>query len=383
MNLALYIYSFLSQIQGTNMSIVYVKVTANPVNSLAKQGFGIDMQNKGLSREGKRYKMPRSVERAIKAKGRGDYVEPFRFILEELSNNKSSNSVKVEAKIGKKTLKKVAVLDKFATSTHNKPAPKVTWNIFEPPISPPQAKYVLTDSVISFFHAGQSYSTSKSNPMFDTVVKSLKNGDMATAVQLCNIASAVDKISDGVIKAKDGVFQHNDIDIHESASDWILRNMHKGKSAIQPIVNFLGRVKANEHKESVEGLWRFIRECGLIITSEGKFICYKYTRDDMKDVHSGTLDYSLGNTVEMNREDVEFNPNNGCGKGIHGASEQFVNGHSTIIELMIDPVDVVSVPYDCSSQKLRCCRAKSWKILKHKGVEVSQPTKQEEFFILN
>jgi len=364
------------------MSIVYVKVTANPVNSLAKQGFGIDMQNKGLSREGKRYKMPRSVERAIKAKGRGDYVEPFRFILEELSNNKSSNSVKVEAKIGKKTLKKVAVLDKFATSTHNKPAPKVTWNIFEPPISPPQAKYVLTDSVISFFHAGQSYSTSKSNPMFDTVVKSLKNGDIATAVQLCNIANAIEISSDGIIKNEGGTLKHNGVDLHETCQEYILRNMHKGENAIKFAVNFLARCKLNPNQDSIKQLWNFIRANEFIIFPTGEFLAYKFIRENLKDDWSNTFDNSVGSVVEMPRNEVVFDPEQTCQKGLHLCRYEFCQTRPNIIEAKCCPSNVCSVPVDYDGAKLRCCKYEVWKLIRHKGQDVAPRTTQEEFFTL-
>lgn len=343
-----------------------VKVSGNPEKSLVSQGFQIRKikDEDYLAKGGKYFRCPRSVERALKANSAGRKIKPFRFLLKE-ANPTIDNRPKTKTLVFDKSYN-LPVAEKCCQANGR-----------------PQAKFILTDGVISFYHNGVSHQTSKSNPMFDKVVASLKSGDIKTAVNLCNIASAIEKMSDGLIKNNKGTLQYSGENIHESASEWIMRNLSRGNAAVQPIINFLGRVKANDKPESVEGLWRFIRECGLVITSEGKFICQKYTDDDFMDCHSRTIHYSLGKTIEMKREDVEFDPNKRCGRGIHGASENFVRGHSTIIELMIDPIDVISVPYDSSSQKLRCCRAFVWRILKHKGQVVNEPTKQEEFFVLS
>lgn len=357
--------------------VTYVKVSANPVNSIAKQGFGIDMVNKKLSRNNTYYRMPRSVERAIKAKERGDYVEPFRFILEEISSY--SHPIKISAKMPKKALKKIAALDKFVTSTHNKPAPKVTWDIFEPPISPPQAKYVLTDEVVSFFYKNQSWAASKANPLFEKIVSLLKENKPEEASKLVNIAFAIDKESDGVIKNDKGVLKYNNEEINESVTDWLLKNMSRGQGAIQPVVNFLTHLKKNPSQVSVDSLWRFIKKNGLIITSTGHLIAYKYTRDDMYDKFTGKHYNGLGCTLKMPREDVCADVERTCAPGYHNASYSYVNPSSTIIEVLLSPEHVVSCPRN-EEDKLRVCSYTVYKILRHKGQEINKMTTQEEFF---
>lgn len=62
----------------------------------------------------------------------------------------------------------------------------------------------------------------------------------------------------------------------------------------------------------------------------------------------------------MERSLVDDNPNNTCSSGLHVASfkyaEDFGSGRLVLCE--VDPRDVVSVPVDYNSQKMRTCKYK-------------------------
>jgi hypothetical protein len=95
------------------------------------------------------------------------------------------------------------------------------------------------------------------------------------------------------------------------------------------------------------------------ITTKGTFLAYKGIREDGKDVHSGTIDNSPGQTPTMPRRLVNDDPNQGCSQGLHvGAFEYASHWGPRVVLVEVDPADVVSVPADHSYQKCRACKYK-------------------------
>jgi hypothetical protein len=58
----------------------------------------------------------------------------------------------------------------------------------------------------------------------------------------------------------------------------------------------------------------------------------------------------------MDRDMVDADSSRTCSRGLHVASWGYVKGHSTIVSVKVNPVDVVSIPYDYNGQKMRVCR---------------------------
>jgi hypothetical protein len=55
----------------------------------------------------------------------------------------------------------------------------------------------------------------------------------------------------------------------------------------------------------VTELYGFLEKGNLPITNDGHFLAYKKVRKDYKDCHSGTMDNSIGQVVEMERNQVD------------------------------------------------------------------------------
>ena len=60
----------------------------------------------------------------------------------------------------------------------------------------------------------------------------------------------------------------------------------------------------------------------------------------------------------MARSEVQHDPSVGCHKGLHVGTWDYASsfGRGVVLEVEVDPRDVVSVPTDCGDAKLRCCR---------------------------
>jgi hypothetical protein len=101
-----------------------------------------------------------------------------------------------------------------------------------------------------------------------------------------------------------------------------------------------------------------LEKCNLPITPDGHFLAYKKVRENYKDVHSGTMDNSVGQVVEMERHEVNDNKDQTCSTGLHFCSQSYLTsfGGERIVIVKINPRDVVSIPSDYNDAKGRACR---------------------------
>jgi hypothetical protein len=116
----------------------------------------------------------------------------------------------------------------------------------------------------------------------------------------------------------------------------------------------------NPSKRSVDQVYGFLEKNNLPITEDGCFLAFKKVRRDYLDIHSGTIDNSIGQVVEMDRNLVDDNPDSHCSSGLHFCSESYLGsfggGSDPVMILKIDPADVVSIPTDYNGAKGRCCK---------------------------
>jgi hypothetical protein len=80
-------------------------------------------------------------------------------------------------------------------------------------------------------------------------------------------------------------------------------------------------------------------------------------RDDLYDIHSGTIYNGIGKVIAMPRTNVTFDPQAACSAGLHVGTHCYANGwrgtDGVLLIVKVNPAHVVSVPYDCDSEKLR------------------------------
>jgi ribosomal protein S27AE len=109
-------------------------------------------------------------------------------------------------------------------------------------------------------------------------------------------------------------------------------------------------------------LFKFLEHNGHPITTEGNFIAYRAVRGDFLDKHTGTMNNAVGNVVEVPRSQVDDNPNNVCSHGLHVATLEYAKGFGTsgdrLLDVEVDPSDVVAVPTDYNGTKMRVCKFK-------------------------
>ncbi len=221
--------------------------------------------------------------------------------------------------------------------------------------------FIVTDSgVISAVIDGQVYNVDKTNINYENCKKALVDNDPKKFEHYANVAKSVVAFSHGKVEIRDGIVYHGNKEVHNSCTRRLLQLMSEG-FPFKHMLLFLENVKKNPSNRAVEELYTFLEHRNLPITENGTFLAYKRVRENWTDFHSGTVDYHLGNDVEIPRNEVDDNFNNGCSRGLHVGALSYVetfgsDGHIIICE--VHPQDVVSVPSECSFTKLRCCKLK-------------------------
>ena len=132
----------------------------------------------------------------------------------------------------------------------------------------------------------------------------------------------------------------------------------------------------NPSSNSIEELYTFLGYRSLPITPDGKVLGYKGVQENFYSttgnadtvVVQGTTNENhqifngVGETIEVQRRCVDDNKDNHCSHGLHIGSFDYAEGWSgcdgKLLLVEFDPQDAVSVPTDCSFQKLRVSKYK-------------------------
>ena len=126
---------------------------------------------------------------------------------------------------------------------------------------------------------------------------------------------------------------------------------------VDALLKFWDNLKENASFNSRKMLFKFLEHNGHPLTADGCFIAYRSVRSDFKDHHTGTMDNSVGKVVEINRTEVDDNPNNTCSNGLHVATWDYASGFGSgervMVEVKVRPQDVVCVPTDYNGTKMR------------------------------
>jgi len=217
---------------------------------------------------------------------------------------------------------------------------------------------VLTANSFMFVFNNVPHNVPSSHDNYYKIVEEVVvNNNPELAIQMLKPVKILEscKIKDITINGDSVFFKGEDIS-SESISSKILdfvRNNHP----IDALNNFLERLGNNPSYNSRKQLYKFLEHTGMPITPDGYFLAYKGVNAEMKDCYTNSFDNSIGAVLEMPRQKVNDNPNEGCSYGFHAGSLEYARNFGAVcVVVKIDPADVVSVPHDSNNQKLRTCK---------------------------
>lgn len=213
------------------------------------------------------------------------------------------------------------------------------------------------------------------HPLFDEIVEAAINGD-ESVVDLFDTsrraASVLENLSDRVQVANSRVWV-DQTEVEDAFADLLIDLLDDGEEDYQPYVNFLEKVYSNTSEGIRENLSRWLKAEQFTILPNGNILGYRGLNGNYTSKHAGPgivngksvnghLDNSVGNVLELPTELVEVNAARGCASGLHVGTYGYASGWAgsggVIVSVEVDPRHVRSVPYECSSSKMRVSKYK-------------------------
>jgi hypothetical protein len=239
------------------------------------------------------------------------------------------------------------------------------------------------ESFVTAFIPGEAtplVASRSGNPQFDQIIEALLAGDSDVA-DLFSLSKAVsekfESLSDRVIVEGGNVLFDGAV-IDNSLTKQIVRFLEEDED-FWPLVAFMDNVMDNPEPHSREQLYDWLNQRDFSITPDGMIVGYKGVASDAEhgyrsissgsepvfvEVNGETTRYTgripnpVGAVVSMDRNLVQHDPSVGCHVGLHVGTYDYAKGfsHGTVLEVHVNPRDVVSVPTDCGWAKVRTCR---------------------------
>lgn len=215
--------------------------------------------------------------------------------------------------------------------------------------------FTLTNESITIVWEGKPVTVQKGSPNFLALRSAIIGEDWDAIPNNLTIAKSVSDWAKGEFTYDGSFVYYKNEKLPNGIASRIVEMATRGEDPTC-LFKFWERLSKNPSYRSVNQLWDFLNHKGIPITEDGCFLAYKSVRQDYKDHHSGQFDNSPGTVNEMPRNKISDDPREACHEGFHvGAlayASTFVSG-SRIVVCKVDPENVVCVPFDASSQKMR------------------------------
>ena len=235
--------------------------------------------------------------------------------------------------------------------------------------------YILTERSITVFHEGKPHTVKAEDSIrFLRVKDAILADDWDSVLKNLDVTSAIEDFTHGDISVIGGkVFYKEVEELHGVVVDKLLELLEEGLKDSTPLIRFITNLLANPSAESIAELYDFLQYKSLPIDEDGYVIGYKGVQNDYwshngntKTVvikgavnKAGQIYNGVGEEIEVERRCVDDNRSRHCSFGLHIGSYDFADdwrGHDgRLMVVRFNPKDAVSVPTDCSCQKLRVC----------------------------
>ena len=228
-----------------------------------------------------------------------------------------------------------------------------------------RVNWTITDRNVSVNYDGQTHIVPRSDALADRLIKAVKEGKLSEIPALVDTATRIEVYSKGNFLVKDGQVYINGQAAPQVLSDKIIRFSNDGLP-FQPLLKFAENLQSNPSFRAVNELFTFLEKNDHPLTENGNFIAYKRVKANFMDIYSGTFDNSPGKEPSVPRNQVDEDSSRTCSNGLHVANwyyahTQFgssVRDSDIMLEVEVNPSDVVAIPVDYNNSKMRVCKYK-------------------------
>lgn len=212
--------------------------------------------------------------------------------------------------------------------------------------------HVLNDSIV-LNYSGKTVVLANGDDRYSDVLECIRNDKLEDIPGIVEIER---QFAESGIELRDGLVYVDNSPLPTELNARVLK-FKEMKLPYASLLKFWDNLKKNPSYNARQMLFKFLEHNGHPLTQDGCFIAYRGVTEDFKDAHTKKFDNSPGSICEMPRELVDDNPNNTCSAGLHVACYDFAKGFaSKLVEVKVNPADVVAVPTDYNGTKMRTCR---------------------------
>lgn len=253
-----------------------------------------------------------------------------------------------------------------------------------------KVNWMITDQNITVNYDGQTHIVSRTDALADRLIKAVKEQQLDEIPNLVSASKRIETFSHGNFVVKDGRILVNGVEAPTVLGNKIVKFSNDGLP-YQPLVKFAERLQQNPSFRAVQELFTFLEKNDHPVTENGCFIAYKRVRDTFKDIHSNTMDNSPGTLVEMPRNQVNEDSSQTCSYGLHVANwdyahTQFASSNpetDVMLEVEVDPADVVAIPTDYNNAKMRVCKYKVLGVVDKEHSSETQLRRTDSFNVVD
>lgn len=228
--------------------------------------------------------------------------------------------------------------------------------------------YIINSNSATILVDHQSFTVRKDHLNWNEILEALGQKDEARILSLVDIPETLKQVTSGRITVSDSGVFFNDEPLHTGLANRILGLIREGYQGLaEPLTAFLDNLMENPSRRAVQGLYEWLENSNLPITSDGCFIAWKIVGPNFESLYSArredlpNFDNSPGKVVEVARNQVDEDIDRTCSYGLHFCSSAYLPRYGTsagnkIVMVKINPRDVVAFPRDYNTAKGRACR---------------------------
>lgn len=221
------------------------------------------------------------------------------------------------------------------------------------------SKMIGSESFITLVINGEILTADSTHPNFEKAHALLTKGDIEGVAALLNTKQALKVYSKGNIKIVGHKVLYKDVVFDGGITQRIVREMYNERP-YEHLVNFFEKLMQNPSRDAVYQLYGFLVHNDIELADDGDFYAWKRVSEDYKDMATGKFDNSPGAIVKMPRNQVDEDKNKTCSCGLHVAAKSYLphygGGRGRVIQVKVNPRDVVAIPVDYDNAKMRVCR---------------------------
>jgi hypothetical protein len=221
---------------------------------------------------------------------------------------------------------------------------------------------IITPENIIVNYNGQTHMVSRSDEVAEKILLALKEKRNDDIPNLISVHEKIKNFSKGEFVVENGRVMIEgkavSIVLSKKIIDFANENL-----PYEPLLKFAKNVQQNPSFRAVNELYLFLEKNNHPITEDGNFIAYKKVGKDFKDLYTHSIDNNPGTIVAVPRNEVNEDCNVTCSYGLHVANWDYAKFHygganDLMLEVEVNPKDVVAVPIDYNNAKMRVCEYK-------------------------